>query len=47
MNVLLLTLPGTPTTYYGEEIAMNNIEIDYEDVQDPKGKNAGPVCSFT
>lgn len=42
MNVLLLTLPGTPTTYYGEEIAMNNIEIDYEDVQDPKGKNAGP-----
>ena len=43
MNVLLLTLPGTPTTYYGEEIGMNDIVVAFEDVQDPWGKNYGPV----
>lgn len=42
MNVLLLTLPGTPTTYYGEEIAMVEIELSFEQVQDPWGKSVGP-----
>lgn len=32
MNVLLLTLPGTPTTYYGEEILMT----DFYDIPDNK-----------
>jgi glycosidase len=43
MNLLLLTLPGTPTTYYGEEIGMQEINVTYEDTQDPWGKNVGPV----
>ena len=43
LNVLLLLLPGTPTTYYGEEIGMKDIEVSYEDTQDPWGINLGPV----
>ena len=43
MNVMLLTLPGTPTTYYGEEIGMSDITVTFEDTQDPWGKNLGPV----
>lgn len=27
LNVLLLTLPGTPTTYYGEEILMTDVNV--------------------
>ncbi|XP_063047860.1 amino acid transporter heavy chain SLC3A1 [Engraulis encrasicolus] len=38
INMMMLTLPGTPTTYYGEEIGMENIHIDEEDIQDPFGK---------
>ncbi|XP_032803938.2 amino acid transporter heavy chain SLC3A1 [Petromyzon marinus] len=35
-TMLLLTLPGTPVTYYGEEIGMTNVVVN--DVQDPYGK---------
>ncbi|XP_041921036.1 neutral and basic amino acid transport protein rBAT isoform X1 [Alosa sapidissima] len=38
INMMILTLPGTPTTYYGEEIGMENVHIDIEDIQDPFGK---------
>ncbi|KAH9488173.1 Maltase 1 [Bulinus truncatus] len=42
LNMLLLTLKGTPTTYYGEEIGMEDIQVSYEETQDPFGKNMGP-----
>lgn len=34
-NMLLLTLRGTPTTYYGEELGMKNVPIPPEYIQDP------------
>ena len=37
--MLLLTLRGTPTLYYGDEIGMENVEIPPEKVQDPQEKN--------
>ena len=37
--MLLLTLPGTITLYYGEEIGMTNVPIPPEAVQDPAEKN--------
>ncbi len=37
--VLLFTLPGTLTMYFGEEIGMTNVPIAPEQVQDPAEKN--------
>ena len=37
--MLLLTLRGTPTIYYGEEIGMKDVSIAPELVQDPAEKN--------
>jgi alpha-glucosidase len=37
--MLLLTLPGTLTMYYGDEIGMTNAIIPPEDVRDPAEKN--------
>ncbi|AKQ45633.1 alpha-amylase [Rufibacter radiotolerans] len=37
--LLLLTLRGTPTIYYGEEIGMRDVPIPFEEVQDPQGLN--------
>jgi len=28
LNMLLLTLPGTPIVYYGEEIGMKDVSLD-------------------
>jgi alpha-glucosidase len=38
-QMLLLTLRGTPTCYYGDEIGMHDVEIPPELVRDPQGIN--------
>src|SRR5206468_4749209 len=37
--MMLLTLRGTPTWYYGDEIGMKDVPIPFEEVQDPQGLN--------
>ena len=37
--MLLMTLPGTLTLYYGEEIGMSNVPIAPEQVKDPAERN--------
>jgi alpha-glucosidase len=37
--LLLLTLRGTPTIYYGDEIGMRDVPIPIEEVVDPQGLN--------
>ncbi|HLN54871.1 MAG TPA: alpha-amylase family glycosyl hydrolase [Bacteroidales bacterium] len=37
--MLLLTLRGTPTMYYGDEIGMRDVPIPSQEVMDPQGKN--------
>ena len=37
--MLLLTLRGTPTLYYGDEIGMHDVPIPPERVQDPLEQN--------
>lgn len=39
LNILLLTVPGTPTTYYGEEIGMKDTFYTYSESRDPAGLN--------
>lgn len=37
--ILLLTLRGTPTMYYGDEIGMQDVKIPADQIQDPQEKN--------
>lgn len=39
VTMLLLTLPGTPTTYYGDEIGMTDVFVPVSRTQDPLGIN--------
>ena len=41
--MLLLTLRGTPTMYYGDELGMANVSIPADRVQDPFEKNVRDV----
>ena len=45
-NMLLLTLRGTPTTYYGEEIGMENVPIPAEFIQDPPAVNQPEIADL-
>jgi alpha-glucosidase len=40
--MMLLTLRGTPTLYYGDELGLENGIIPPEMIQDPQGVNLGP-----
>lgn len=44
--VLLLTLRGTPTIYYGEEIGMENVTIAPELIQDPPALNQPEIADI-
>ncbi|MDJ0753187.1 MAG: alpha-amylase family glycosyl hydrolase [Ardenticatenaceae bacterium] len=39
--MMLLTLRGTPTFYYGDELGIKNVDIPPEKVQDPQAKGLG------
>jgi alpha-glucosidase len=43
-NILLLTLRGTPTVYYGEELGMENVPIPPEFIQDPPAVNQPEIA---
>jgi alpha-glucosidase len=43
-NMLLLTLRGTPTCYYGDEIGMENVPIPPEMVMDPPAVNQPEIA---
>ena len=40
-GLLLLTLRGTPTLYYGDELGLENGVIPPDEIQDPQGINLG------
>jgi alpha-glucosidase len=43
-NMLLLTLRGTPTCYYGDELGMQDVPIPLEKVQDPPAVNQPEIA---
>ncbi|MEM7346758.1 MAG: alpha-amylase family glycosyl hydrolase [Chloroflexota bacterium] len=45
-NMLLLTLRGTPTTYYGEELGLENVPIPLDLIQDPPAVNQPEVADI-
>lgn len=44
-QTLLLTLRGTPTVYYGDEIGMENVPVPFEQMVDPAGLQQPDVPS--
>ncbi|KAG8235095.1 hypothetical protein J437_LFUL015623 [Ladona fulva] len=42
LNMMIMLLPGTGVSYYGEELGMVDTWVSWEDTKDPQGCNAGP-----
>jgi len=40
--MMMLTLPGACFLYYGDEIGMTDVEVAFDDLQDPVGKRRWP-----
>ncbi len=45
-NMLLLTLRGTPTCYYGDELGMTDVRIPPEYLQDPQAVNQPEIADI-
>jgi len=45
-NMLLLTLRGTPTCYYGDELGMEDVPIPPEKIQDPPAVNQPEIADI-
>ncbi len=43
--IMLCTLRGTPTIYYGEELGMQQVQIPPDKIKDPPGVKLGPAYS--
>lgn len=43
--VFMMTIPGTPFIYYGEEIGMRNVRIARKEIKDRLGKRLWPLYS--
>jgi alpha-glucosidase len=41
--LMLLTLPGTPILYYGDEIGMRNVDVPEASLRDPVGQRRWPA----
>lgn len=41
--MIMLLLPGTPVTYNGEEMGMEDTDVSWEQTKDTVGINAGPM----
>lgn len=42
--MLLLTLRGTPTLYYGDELGIGQVQIKADQIRDPWAKNEPAIC---
>jgi len=42
LNMITMLLPGTPTTYNGEELGMEDTDVSWEQTKDTAGITVGP-----